>query len=115
MTDSSDTGLITAKTAKAITLVFIAKEDTDGNDLGGTFYVYVGNEGENSKAVISYDVDDRVVFTENTTTRLWTNGGLEQFSNISLSYGNAVTIPEPATATLSLLALAGLTMRRRRK
>ena len=29
--------------------------------------------------------------------------------------GAAVTIPEPATATLSLLALAGLAARRRRK
>lgn len=36
-------------------------------------------------------------------------------NNGSIGYKIAASVPEPATATLSLLALAGLTMRRRRK
>ena len=35
--------------------------------------------------------------------------------NATISFGSTPVIPEPATATLSLLALAGLAMRRRRK
>ena len=37
------------------------------------------------------------------------------FSNLSVTATNVTLIPEPATATLSLLALAGLAARRRRK
>lgn len=43
-------------------------------------------------------------------------GGANTISNLTSSYTLAtVTVPEPATATLSLLALAGLAARRRRK
>ena len=113
--ETSDAGLIVANTPTAITLVFIAKEDINGNDLGGSFYLYVGTEGEKGRAVLSYDVEDRVSFTENSTTRLWTNGGNEEYSGISICSGGVFTVPEPTTATLSLLALAGLAARRRRR
>jgi len=113
--ETSVSGLITANTATAVTLVFLAEEDTNGNDIGGTFYVYVGENGDSGDAVISYNVDERVEFGENYDARLWTNGGAETFSKIALYSGGVVTVPEPATATLSLLALAGLAARRRRK
>lgn len=110
---ASAAGLITANTATAITLVFRAEEDTAGNDMGGTFLVYVGeNAGE---AVISQHVNSRVSFGENKDARLWTNSGAETFSGIAIYSGGVVTIPEPTTATLSLLALAGLAARRRRQ
>ncbi|MDO4752195.1 MAG: PEP-CTERM sorting domain-containing protein [Akkermansia sp.] len=41
------------------------------------------------------------------------NQGVTSISNASITY--TPTVPEPATATLSLLALAGLAVRRRRK
>ncbi|MBQ2815025.1 MAG: PEP-CTERM sorting domain-containing protein [Clostridia bacterium] len=113
--ETSVSGLITANTATAVTLVFLAEEDTNGNDIGGTFYVYVGENGDSGDAVISYNVDERVEFGENYDARLWTNGGAETFSKIALYSGGVVTVPEPATATLSLLALAGLAARRRRR
>ena len=116
--EASDTMIISSNTPIALTLVFLAKQDSERTDLGGTFLVYVGDKGENGDAVVSYDVDERVTFTENSTTRLWTNdgsNGYEKYSNIALYSGGVVTVPEPATATLSLLALAGLAARRRRR
>ncbi len=61
------------------------------------------------------------------TARIWTNSGTNQIqvgqvadlSDLTqaqvLSVVKTGTVPEPATATLSLLALAGLAARRRRK
>ena len=61
------------------------------------------------------------------TARIWTHGGttpiqVGQVADLSgltqaqvLSVVKTGTVPEPATATLSLLALAGLAARRRRK
>ena len=43
-----------------------------------------------------------------------TTGGNVTFSNVTFHRGSII-VPEPATATLSLLALAGLAARRRRK
>ena len=43
------------------------------------------------------------------------NQGVTGISNASITYTPTKTVPEPATATLSLLALAGLAARRRRK
>ena len=55
--------------------------------------------------------------TQNYSTNLWTNGGQETFSNIKLEKlsNKVLPVPEPTTATLSLLALAGLAARRRRR
>ena len=113
--EQSAAGLITANTPVTLTLVFLAKQDLDKTDIGGTFLVYVGDDGEKGDAVISYDVDDRVTFVENSSSRLWTNTSAEEFTKIALYSGGVVTVPEPTTATLSLLALAGLAARRRRK
>lgn len=63
----------------------------------------------------------------NNLSTLWTNNGDIQYSNIQVSYFDkdpgidsdmsilsALNIPEPATASMGLLGLAALAMRRRR-
>lgn len=58
-----------------------------------------------------------VVWTANPSTGAESNGAKVTISNIALSYtavSTAPAVPEPTTATLSLLALAGLAARRRR-
>ena len=52
-----------------------------------------------------------VVWTANPSTGAESNGAKVTISDIALSY---TAVPEPTTATLSLLALAGLAARRRR-
>lgn len=56
-----------------------------------------------------------VVWTANPSTGAEGGNTLITISDISLNYTAAPAAPEPTTATLSLLALAGLAARRRRK
>ena len=100
--------------AVAITLQFVKFVDTEGEFESGVFTLTVGD------AVGTYTVDsiDNTIFTKGSNNNVWTNGGAEKLSGISLKYAGAVVlpaVPEPTTATLSLLALAGLAARRRRK
>ena len=100
--------------AVAITLQFVKFVDSEGEFESGVFTLTVGD------AVGTYTVStiDNTIFTKGSNNNVWTNGGAEKLSGISLKYADAVvtqTVPEPATATLSLLALAGLAVRRRRK
>lgn len=93
----------------AITLQFIANEDADGNITGGTLSALSGDKA------LSIELDSALTLTNSSSIRLWTNSGNEQFKDISLTSLSNNVIPEPTTATLSLLALAGLAARRRRK
>ena len=103
--------------AVAITLQFVKYVDEAGADLSGEFTLTVGD------ASATYVVEnfDNTVFNKGVNNNVWTNGGTEKLYNISLATAGCVTIasspvvPEPATATLSLLALCGLAARRRRK
>ena len=97
--------------AVAITLQFVKFVDSEGEFERGLFTLTVGD------AVGTYTVDtiDNTIFTKGSNNNVWTNGGAEKLSGISLKYADAVVVPEPTTATLSLLALAGLAARRRRK
>ncbi len=96
--------------AVAITLQFVKFVDSKGEFKSGVFTLTVGD------AVGTYTVDsiDNTTFTKGSNNNVWTNGGAEKLSGISLKYAGAVVVPEPTTATLSLLALAGLAARRRR-
>ena len=101
-------------TAVAITLQFVKFVDSEGEFDRGIFTLTVGD------ATGTYTVDsiDNTIFTKGSNNNVWTNGGKEVLSGISLKYAGSVvtqTIPEPTTATLSLLALAGLAARRRRR
>ena len=114
-TDSSANFVSAVKTDTPITLQYIANEE-NGNIIGGTLKA---TSGEN---VLSVDLTSELTLTsgESGSIRLWTTSGEYQFSDITLSQlsNNVIStpaVPEPTTATLSLLALAGLAARRRRK
>ena len=103
-----------ADSAVAITLQYVKYVDAEGNFDSGLFTLTVGNDSA------TYVVTDaaNTVFTKGSNNNVWTNGGAEKLSGISVKYADSVvapSIPEPTTATLSLLALAGLAARRRRK
>ena len=106
--------------ADAITLSF-----TTNNQLGYSLWSYDGTTateliGNTYQAAGDVSVTYDAAFVEPTQLFVvWTanhpsgnagDGQTVTVSNIGISY-----IPEPATATLSLLALAGLAARRRRK
>ncbi len=93
-----------------ITLQFIANEQA-GSIIGGRLTAISGEKS------FSIDLDSELTLTNSNSIRLWSNGGNEHFTNITLSAlnNNVVAVPEPTTATLSLLALAGLAARRRRR
>lgn len=98
----------------AITLSFLNYVDeTTQESVGGLFTLTVGNE------VVSKEVDitSNTSFLKNGNSRLWGNGspGTQKFTGITLKQGGNMVVPEPTTATLSLLALAGLAARRRRR
>ena len=115
----SDTAL-TLNTGYNITLSFIDLVDNKGVSQGGMFIVNVGGADVYSTRIAATDLGnaDFEGSTNNTnnnySTRLWTNGGQQRFSNVKIET-NGRLIPEPTTATLSLLALAGLAARRRRR
>ncbi len=112
--NSTAAGVVTAGTPVAITFSFVADENQYTNEIvGGTFTVKAG------EATSSWAVTSGLGYTDltnNSVSRFWTNSGAEQFSNITVTkLDNNMVVPEPTTATLSLLALAGLAARRRRK
>lgn len=122
-------GVVKANTPVVITLSFEAIVATAeytfynptiaaGTIVGGTYSLTVGEETvsytlTSAQALAENGVNAK--FYDNTGTRYITNGGAETFTNIQVWKGTDTLIPEPATATLSLLALAGLAVRRRRR
>ena len=97
------------KTSTAITLSFVAYQDVNTNKIiGGLLSAISGDSVLSVEISSSMDLKD-------AATVIWTNSGGEPFSNISVSTLNNKLVPEPTTATLSLLALAGLAVRRRRR
>lgn len=92
-----------------ITLQFIANEDEQGNIQGGTLSAIVGELKHTAT------LEGNLTLSKSADGfRVWSNGAQEHFTGMSLVKLENNLIPEPATATLSLLALAGLAARRRR-
>lgn len=136
---STSNNVIIAGENTAVTLSFEANETLSGELVGGTFTLSVGLETKTLGVTFDSSVVDAdsvanyrtglingqqtYTFTENDNpstsagfaSLLWTNGSKEKFHNIKVSKLDNKVIPEPATATLSLLALAGLAARRRRR
>ena len=73
-------------------------------------------EVDKDQSNLAFLKDSGRVEDPGNTSRLWTNNGAEQFSNIKLAYGS--TIPEPSAfgllAGLGALALVGARRRRRK-
>ena len=116
---TTDAGVLTANTATTITLQFIADVNIETKEVvGGIFTLTCGNEEYSYTLGDNDDLDDTAI-TSGANCRFWTNmqngAPRETFSNISLTRLDSKLVPEPTTATLSLLALAGLAARRRRK
>ena len=101
--------------ATAVTLSFTnyVSETSDAASVGGIFSLSV--DGTEVGTYTVNEASANTIFGKNGNTKIWTNGKNQYFTNIVMAKGGNIVIPEPATATLSLLALAGLTMRRRRK
>ncbi len=108
-------GTVSQNTGVTITLSYVATENLDGDIIGGTFTLSSGSESVTLE-VDTADYNNNTAFecSQNNGTRLWTNGGNEKFTNITLSKLDNQVVPEPATASLSLLGLAALMIRRRR-
>ena len=77
---------------------FVSLEDS-------VFELFSVEEGGVDLSSVNFTFTDGVQYKSGTVS---SNGG-------SITITNSYTVPEPTTATLSLLALAGLAMRRRRK
>ena len=111
---STDAGWVTAGVKTSVTLSYVADVNTTGSVVGGTFTI---TSGENTKTIVMNNAD-LLVYTSlknDEGTRFYTDGGKQKFYDISVSQLSNRVVPEPATATLSLLALCGLAARRRRK
>ena len=115
---STDAGVVTAGTPITITLSCVTTENRAGEIVGVQYTLSAGNSTVTynlTQAQISDESHSYYKFYDNSTTRYITNGNAEQLSDIVVWRGDNLVVPEPATATLSLLALAGLCARRRRK
>ncbi len=81
-------------------------------------YLWQGEEIPTTLPDNGYDVSNYITTLDTTLSRGWSNGGVNTVTLgkvTDLSALAAPAVPEPTTATLSLLALAGLAARRRRK
>ncbi len=110
---------LSAGETASITLSFVATKNADGEYVGGNYSVIFKMEEEikfSSNVEIEEFGNGRTLsdytISKGSTTFMTQNGAT--FSNITLTRLND-NVPEPTTATLSLLALAGLAARRRRK
>ena len=108
VTDSTTkhSGNLTITTGETITL-------TLHNDGNGTLTMYVGDAKAGSSTVSEAELS-REISVFSLGGRI--NGKTNNNSNITVYSANlSKIVPEPTTATLSLLALCGLAARRRRK
>ncbi len=108
-------------TTVAVTLSYVANENLDGELTGdGLFtlsatYTKSGETAETTLSCIREFKGEYTTALTQGTAQLNVHGGKTSFANISLTHLDNKIIPEPATTTLSLLALCGLTARRRRR
>ena len=115
---STVAGVVTAGTPITITLSCVTTENRAGEIVGVQYTLSAGN------STVTYNLTQDQIkssdysyykFYDNSTTRYITNGNAEQLSDIVVWRGDNLVVPEPTTATLSLLALCGLAARRRRR
>ena len=97
------------------TLVNYATNDSWSQASGstGTLTMNLGESGVTLNAGETYTLNLKITGVNNAENVVDTNGGFVHIGTITANVTQIV--PEPTTATLSLLALAGLAARRRRK
>lgn len=114
-------GTVTLNTESTYTIAFFAGSDYFANlGIGSTRNSMTGaNEWKGSNPDPGTDVLAAVGLrgSNSGSTNMYTNGGIQtgRLPNIVLDATPVLSVPEPTSATLSLLALAGLAARRRRK
>ncbi|MBR3925228.1 MAG: PEP-CTERM sorting domain-containing protein [Akkermansia sp.] len=82
--------------------------------VGSWIGVEISSDGTDSKVILSYagaDIVDTFILKGTALDA----SEISFADDISSVHSTTITVPEPTTATLSLLALAGLAARRRRK
>ncbi|MGN0829084.1 MAG: PEP-CTERM sorting domain-containing protein [Akkermansia sp.] len=113
---TTDNGWVTQGQQVTITLSFVADVVNINNKetvTAGIFTLSAGNNTVSTQKITDADVLKYTSLLNDGTSRLYTGAGKHPYSNITVS--KLDNVPEPATATLSLMALAGLAARRRRK
>ena len=100
-------------TAVSLSFTNYVSETSDAASVGGIFSLSV--DGTEVGTYTVNEASTNTIFGKNGSTKIWTNGKNQHFTNIVMAKGGNIVVPEPATATLSLLALAGLAAHRRRK
>ncbi|MCI6981672.1 MAG: PEP-CTERM sorting domain-containing protein [Akkermansia muciniphila] len=87
---------------------------TSYDTLSGYTLTITGNQ-KDATTVLTFAKEGKSTITVNMTEYLNAKDFVLGENSVSASNITFTTVPEPATATLSLLALAGLAVRRRRK
>ena len=84
---------------------------TNEDNLGVT----IATDGKDSWITLTYDETSSIIDTWKFTGVVLNANDIKLDYNLSVVSSNINLVPEPTTATLSLLALAGLAARRRRR
>ncbi|MFR4437565.1 MAG: PEP-CTERM sorting domain-containing protein [Akkermansia muciniphila] len=114
---------MTATTERgSLLLTLIMRKSEDGRSASATLY-----SGTQTLGTVSFNFTSGTSSLKWDQSSIWTNTAKETFTNIKLATFNTeatdtdilnafnLQVPEPATASLSLLGLAALMVRRRRK
>ncbi len=109
-------------TASAISPLWCQNPSLNGSESRGSVWsnddnlsVTIATDGTDSWVTLSYGDTSPIVDTWKFTGVVLDATDIKLDDNLSVVSSNINLVPEPATATLSLLALAGLAARRRRK
>ena len=115
LTDAAESITLTFDTTNKLGYSLWSYDGTTATELVGLTYQSASGSVSQTYNTDTVDASQLfVVWTANHTTGNAGGGQTVTVSNIALKYTAAPAVPEPATATLSLLALAGLAARRRR-
>lgn len=114
---------MTATTERgSLLLTLIMRKSEDGSSASATLY-----SGTQTLGTVSFNFTSGTSSLKWDQSSIWTNTAKETFTDIKLATFNTeatdtdilnafgLQVPEPATASLSLLGLAALMVRRRRK